>query len=190
MSWVNGFITANLIGIGTNFDNSGIGVAYGTAKIKFPHRINALVNAIGFASAFLGAYVGDATAGYFPQTAARWTASAVLACVGLIYWYSAYVRPRLRKQKRDVSLPHPGWRQGVLLGLGLSITNVANGFGATVASSAPLWSIVIAITAWGYVMIWLGNVLGIGLLSKLVGTYAPLVGGLLLLVVAGHEALG
>lgn len=87
--------------------------------------------------------------------------------------------PRFQPEKPRGTPPGLGWRQGVILGLGLSFTNIANGFGATVAGTAPLRPVMAAITVWGYVMIWLSNI-GIGLIAKILGRYAPLVGGLVL----------
>ncbi|QSO46078.1 manganese efflux pump MntP [Alicyclobacillus mengziensis] len=190
MNWLSAFITANLIGIGSNFDNCGTGIAYGSDKIKFPHWVNAIVNAIGFSTAILGAYAGKATSDFLTVSQAQWAACVVLVCIGLFFWYGGYIHPLVSKHKQKIQTKTPGWKEGVILGLALSFTNVASGFGATVANATTLWSSVISITLWGYIMIWLGNTVGIGVIARLLGKYSSLAAGLMLILVGVHQVMG
>lgn len=190
MGWLSAFITVNLIGIGTNFDNCGTGIAYGSDKIKFPHWVNAIVNMVGVCTALLGAYAGQVISHYITDYQAEWAACIVLVCIGLFFWYSAYVHPLISKQKKKMQIKKPGWKDGIILGLALSFTNVASGFGATVADEATIWTTVSAITIWGYIMIWLGNVIGMGVIARLLGKYSSLAAGLMLILVGVHQILG
>lgn len=187
MGWLTAFITANLIGIGSNFDNCGTGIAYGSAQIKFPREVMAIVNIVGFCTALFGAYGGQIISHYISAPQAKWIASIVLVCIGVFFWYSSYVHPKISKQKTKIQIKKPGWKEGILLGLALSFTNIASGFGATVANAATLWATVISITVWGYIMMLLGNVIGIGVIAKLLGKYASLVSGLMLILVGLHQ---
>ncbi len=186
MSWLDTFAVANLIGIGTNLDNTGEGAAWGTARIRFPHRINALVNLIGLGAVLLGTYAGSFAARYLPGSVTDWAACIVLVTLGLSYWYSMYLHPRLSHREprlvaRAVELRWGkdglGWQQGVAIGVGLAFTNVVGGFGASVSHTLPLWSAVVSIEVWGYLTIWLGNVLGRYAVAPLLGRYSSLVGG-------------
>lgn len=190
MTWFSAFLTVNLIGIGSNLDNSGTGIAYGSDRIKFPHWVNAIVNTVGFFTALLGASMGEVVSHYLTVYQAEWAACTVLVCIGLFFWYSAYVHPLVSKKKQKIQIKEPGWREGILLGLALSFTNIASGFGATLADAATLWATVVSITIWGYVMIWLGNVIGIGLIARLLGKYSSFVAGLLLILVGIHQVWG
>ncbi|ANH90216.1 manganese efflux pump MntP family protein [Streptomyces andamanensis] len=190
MDWLRTAVTADLIGLAANFDNWGVGLAYGVAGIRFPHRINALVNTVGLASVLLGAYGGDLVSRRVPPAAAGLVACGVLVSVALLYLYQMYVRPRrVHRTAPPVSAP-PGPRQGLLLGVGLSFTNVANGFGATVSAAVPLWGVAAAVTFWGYAMIWLGNRLGTGVAARVVGAWSPAVAAAVLIGVGVHEATG
>jgi putative Mn2+ efflux pump MntP len=190
MGWLSAFITANLIGIGSNFDNCGTGIAYGCDKIKFPHWVNAIVNAIGFCTALLGAYVGKVISHYLTAKQADWSACIVLICIGLFFWYSKYVHPRISRKHEQMQIQKPGLKQGIIFGFALSFTNVASGFGATVSNAATIWATVLSITLWGYIMIWFGNVVGIGFLARWLGKYSSFVAGLLLILVGIHQVLG
>ncbi|MFF1486343.1 hypothetical protein ACIGZH_12300 [Streptomyces sp. NPDC058319] len=96
-----------------------------------------------------------------------------------------------RRAAPPVSAP-PGPRQGLLLGVGLSFTDVANGFGATVSAAVPLWGVAAAVTFRGYAMIWLGNRLGTGVAARVVGARSPAVAAAVLIGVGVgvHEATG
>lgn len=190
MGWLSAFITANLIGIGSNFDNCGTGIAYGSEKIRFPHWVNGIVNAVGFCTALLGAYAGAVISHYLSFDEAPWAACIVLVCIGLFFWYAGYIHPLVCKQKRKMPIKKPGWKESIILGLALSFTNIASGFGATVSNAATIWATTVAITIWGYIMIWLGNVIGIGILARLLGKYSSFVAGLLLILVGIHQVMG
>ncbi|WDL99784.1 manganese efflux pump MntP [Alicyclobacillus sp. ALC3] len=190
MSWLSAFVTVNLIGIGSNFDNCGTGISYGSDKIKFPHWVNTVVNAVGFCTAVLGAYAGEVISHYLTVAEAQWAACIVLVCIGLFFWYAGYIHPLVSKEQRQMEIKKPGWKEGIILGLALSFTNVASGFGATVSHVAALWSTVISITLWGYIMIWLGNVVGIGVIARLLGKYSSFAAGLLLILVGVHQVMG
>lgn len=190
MGWFSAFVTANLIGIGSNLDNSGVGLAYGSREIKFPHSVNLIVNVIGFCSAFLGAYAGKVISRYLPVHAAEWAACMVLVSIGLFFWYTAYIHPQLVKQSHCVEIKNPGWKEGIVLGLALSLTNIASGFGTTVSNAATVWATTVSIGVWGYIMIWLGNIAGIGIVAKMLGKYSSFAAGCLLIFVGIHQVLG
>ncbi|GMA64607.1 manganese efflux pump [Alicyclobacillus fastidiosus] len=189
MSWLSAFLTANLIGIGSNFDNCGTGIAYGSEKIRFPHWVNAIINAIGFGTALLGAYMGEVISHYITVIQARWAACIVLVCIGLFFWYSKYLHPRISRQHEQIQIKSPGWKQGIVLGFALSFTNVAVGFGATVSEASTIWITSTSIAIWGYIMIWIGDVVGIGVLAKLLGNYSSFFAGLLLILVGVHQVI-
>ncbi|GMA64556.1 manganese efflux pump [Alicyclobacillus fastidiosus] len=175
LGWLSPFITANLIGFGSNLDNCSVGIAYGSNKIKFPHWVNAIVNAVGFFTTLLGAYTGEIISHYLNQSQASWSSCIVLVCIGVFFWYSAYIHPR-NSQK-----------QGLVLGLALSFTNLVTGFGATFSNAASFWATVASVTVWGYIMIWVGNIVGIGVLARLLGKYSSFVAGFLLISVGINQ---
>ncbi|WP_047152263.1 manganese efflux pump MntP [Aneurinibacillus tyrosinisolvens] len=189
MDWFNVFIVACLIGIGTNIDNTSIGIAYGMEKIKFPHRVNMVINFIGICTAFIGAYMGEVISSYISENTAHVVSFIVFVGIGLSILYSAYLHPRISKQISDVEPKKLGIKQGIFLGFCLSFTNIASGFGATVSSPMSLWIPVISIAVWGYIMIYLGNVIGIGVISRVLKGYSSLLAGLLLIGVGINQII-
>lgn len=183
MTWVTGFIIANLIGIGANLDNISLGMAYGIAKTKIPHWVNTIINFFGFFTALLGAYLGEILSRYISQNIAELVSCMILSGIGLFILYTTYVHPRISKETSQHTLQKPGFKQAILLGIGLSFSNVASSFSATISNSASLWTTVFSISAWGYIMVFLGNIIGIGIVSRFLGKYSSLVSGLLLISV-------
>jgi putative Mn2+ efflux pump MntP len=181
MTWFTAFIIVNLIGIGSNLDNTSVGMAYGIAKIRLPHWVNFIINFLGFFTAFLGAYLGEIISQYTSENTAQLVSCVVLCGVGLFILYTAYLHPLISKETSPLKLEKPGFKQAILLGLGLSFSNIASGFGATMSNSLSLWATVFSISVWGYIMIFLGNIIGIGVVSRLLGEYSSLVAGFLLI---------
>ncbi|WP_067934549.1 manganese efflux pump MntP [Alicyclobacillus kakegawensis] len=190
MNWLSSFMIANLIGIGSNLDNCGVGLAYGTKNITIQGWVNAVINGIGFGTTLLGTYSGSLISRYIPEAGAKWVACLVLCAIGIFSLYSAYLQPRMASRPApSVKLSRPGLKQAVMLGLALSCTNIASGFSATVAHSASIWTTALSITGWGYIMIWLGNSVAIRFFSHLLGKYSSLAAGVLLIGVGIHQVI-
>ncbi|MFN7136799.1 MAG: manganese efflux pump MntP family protein [Thermomonas sp.] len=176
--------TAIAIGFGSNFDNLGVGVAYGTLGRVIPHWVNAVINGIGLVFVTAGAFVGEAIARVMPAHTASLLAGMLLIGIGLYYWYANYLHRHVGG--RDLPLRAPGWHAAIVLGFALSATNLVNGMGATLISPALLWPTIVSVTMVGYAMIWIGNLLARHLLVRLLGRAAPFVAGLLLVGVGVH----
>ncbi|WP_028402334.1 manganese efflux pump MntP family protein [Ectobacillus panaciterrae] len=189
MTWLNAFIIVNLIGIGSNLDNTGVGMAYGIEKIRFPHWVNIIINFLGFFTAFLGAYMGEIISQYTSKNTGQLVSCIVLCGVGLFILYTAYLHPLISNKTSQIKLKKPGFKQAILLGFGLSFSNIAGSFSATITNSMSLWTIVISISAWGYFMIFFGNIIGIGVVSRFLGKYSSLVSGFLLIGVGVHQII-
>ncbi|WKB36012.1 manganese efflux pump [Terrilactibacillus sp. S3-3] len=93
------------------------------------------------------------------------------------------IRNKMCIQKLD-------WKQGIILGFALSFTNVAVGFGVTVSNASTVWITALSISVWGYLMIWLGNIVGIGVIARLLGKYSSFAAGLLLILVGIRQVIG
>jgi putative Mn2+ efflux pump MntP len=117
MAWLNAFIMVNLIGIGSNLDNTGVGMAYGIEKIKFPHWVNFIINFLGFLTAFLGAYLGEIISQYTSQNTDQLVSCIVLCGVGIYILYTAYLHPRISNKTSQIKLQKPGFKQAILLGM-------------------------------------------------------------------------
>ena len=187
MTWWNILLAAALIGVATNFDNTGVGIAYGAVKIRIPYWVNAVINAIGLIFVSVGAFAGDFMSRFLSNQVATWLSSFVLITIGLVGWYIAYAHHRIHPNRERIRLRQPGWHEAVALGFALSLTNLVNGMGSTVSDKAMLWPTIIGVTVVGYLAIWVGNIVGVGLLARWLGKYAAFIAGLILIGIGVHE---
>jgi putative Mn2+ efflux pump MntP len=81
----------------------------------------------------------------------------------------------------------PGWREGVVLGIGLSLTNFVSGFGSGLLDHRMIWPTIMSITTAGYLAIRIGNVVTGDLPARWLGRFAPLVAGLIPIAVGLRE---
>lgn len=189
LDWFKLFIIINLIGISSNLDNTSVGIAYGLKNIRFPFWLNFIVNLIGFVTALVGVYLGSFIARYISSEEAAWVSFSVLCSIGLFIVYSEYGHQLIFGKKQHIKIQNLGIRQGIFLGFTLSFSNIITGFGAAISNHLFIWPTVISITIWGIITIWLGNKIGKGTISKLLGKYSSLVSGLLFILVAFYQIL-
>ncbi|MEB3104088.1 manganese efflux pump MntP, partial [Ferviditalea candida] len=187
--WLTALLMINLIGIGSNLDNSSIGIAYGAENVRFPHKVNLVVNAVGFVTALIGTYAGVSVSHVISRQIAALCSCIVLCALGCFIVYANYLHPVITRKKKSIHLQTPGIRDGILWGLGLSFTNIVSGFGAAVADIANLWGIILSITVWGYLLIWFGNVVGTGMIARWLGKYSSALSGLLLIAIGVKQIL-
>lgn len=183
-------VTAVLIGLGASIDNVTTGIAYGMLKLRIPPWVNLVINAIGLVAVITGCLAGDVIARFLPERVATWMAAAFLIGIGLGCWYVELLHHRLRGTPKRPMLRTPGWHEAIVLGVGLSFTNLVSGLGATLSSPIMLWPTIIAVTVAGYLAIWIGNLVARNLLAHLLGEFAPLLGGLLLIGAGVYELFG
>ncbi|WP_206918170.1 manganese efflux pump MntP [Alicyclobacillus suci] len=186
MTW-NTFIALNLVGVGSNFDNTGIGMAYGADKVRMPHWVNGLINLIGGLIALVGAYAGNTIAQFLSASEANWITCIALSGIGLFFWYAAYLHPHISKNKAKIKVASLGLRQAFLLGLAMSLDNIVIGFGSSISNTPAFWAVAVSITVWGYIMLWIGHMVGLGVLSKFLGKYSALIAGGILIGVGVNQ---
>lgn len=145
--------------------------------------MNLIINIMGYGFAFLGGLFGEIIARIVSVQETKWIACTVLVSIGLYFLYHGYLAPRLFASRTHTDVLRPGWRQAIVLGFALSASNLVTSFGATVANYANVWWTSISIALWGYLLFWLGNIIGIGFFARLLGKYAPLAAGVILILV-------
>ncbi|WP_066315872.1 manganese efflux pump [Bacillus sp. FJAT-29814] len=179
MAWFSSFLILNLIGISTNIDNIGVGMAYGLKKMKIPVWFNIIINTIGFFTTIIGVFLGYVISQFISQKETGLVSFCILFCIGVFTIYNDW----FVSKKREIKIQKLSIRQAVLLGFTLSITNIASGAGATVAYNSVIWSVIFSITVWGYIAIWFGNSVGNRVFSSILGHYSPLIAGFILIII-------
>ncbi|WP_454872176.1 hypothetical protein [Paraburkholderia xenovorans] len=188
-NWISIITTAALIGVGSNLDNTGVGLAFGAAGVRVPAWVNVVINAIGFCFVTAACFATATIRQYLSARTAGRLAAAALIAVALACWYTAYVHHRLGRGRKPLKIRQPGWHEAIVLGFGLSFTNLVGGFSATLEDPRMIWPTVAAITIAGYLAISIGNAVARSFLAPWLGRFSPLVAGLILIGVGIHELI-
>jgi putative Mn2+ efflux pump MntP len=173
------------IALANNVDNIGVMIAYGLRGQKIDLPMKLWITLITFAISTLAASLGVKIAGSLGQAVCSSIAAAIL--IGFGSWmvaesYLAANRPRAGKPG-DVDVGH-----ATLLGVALSINNVAGGVGAGLIALNPF--VVGALSAlFSFAALGLGNYMAEVLERHRVADRAALLGGLLLIAVGVEQVL-
>lgn len=187
MEWLSSFFIINLIGLSANLDNTGVGIAYGLKHFRIPSWFNGIINVIGFFNTLIGVFLASIISQVISPTATGLVSFCVFFSIGFLTIYNRYSGLLYGKNKPVVKIHQPTLRQAIILGFALSVTNIAAGFGAAVAYELLIWPLIISITCWGYICIWIGNVIGNTVFLKMFGQYSSLVAGLIFIVIGLNQ---
>jgi putative sporulation protein YtaF len=191
-----------LLGISTNIDNFGVGVAYRINRVRIGHWPNILIatfNAVATGSSMLA---GAIIAEFLPEFLAKATGATIIALLGVYFLYESFNGlarretqkslgsvSTLKKVKndavknvfdRDVSR-----KENIALAVGLSISNLTMGIG-TGLSGFDVGLLVLIMFSFSWLMIVLGTRLGRVRLISLSGRWPSRVSGLLLIGLGVH----
>ncbi len=198
-----------LMSISCNLDNIGIGMAYGARKISIPFSSNLLIAVITTAGTLLSAAFGKSMHVFLKPRTANALGSAILICAGLwvaIYDFMASSGSALRDspgeapraRKPDSSFrkllsildnpcladsdlsKHIDLKEGALLGLALTLNNVANGVGAGLIGLNIVW-LALFVFIFSIATILLGIMAGDRYGNRLFGRFSGLAAGVILI---------
>src|SRR5579862_5127562 len=80
------------IALANNLDNTGVGIAYGLARIKISHAVNAWIAAITFIITGSAVFAGDIVGRFLPPFAEK-AVSATILCLIVGAMIRAALRP-------------------------------------------------------------------------------------------------
>lgn len=183
LEWLNYFIIINLIGISTNLDNTGVGIAYGMKYFRIPFWFNGIINLIGFFYTIVGALFGSVILQFISAKETGLISCCILCCLGIFTIYNGSFGFIFGEHKSEVKIQQPRIQHAIILGFSLSLTNIVGGLGAAVAYKSIIWLMIISITIWGYITIWIGNIIGNTIFAKVLGKYSFLVAGLMFIII-------
>lgn len=190
-----------LIGIASNLDNLGVGVAYGVRRIRVPFLPCLVIAAFAGLFTYLSVWAGSFISGFLSPTAANVIGAVLLIGVGIWVMVSQKRETQATVEATDsgllqvlqepvradadrsgvISLP-----ESVVLGVALSINNLTNGF------SAGLWHLnalatALSSAAFSYLAIWGGAGLSGRFAAGWLGNKATIAAGCLLILLGFHQ---
>lgn len=206
-----------LMAISCNLDNIGIGIAYGARKISIPFDSNLLIALITTLGTILSAALGRTVYIVLRPDTAKYIGSAILICAGLwvVVYDLIAPGPHVLHSKDNTSAPTSGPRsflgrllsilnnpcsadvdfsshidlkEGAVLGLALTLNNVANGVGAGLIGLNIVW-LGVFVFLFSIATILGGIMIGSGYGSRVFGRFSGLAAGAILICIGIFELL-
>lgn len=202
------------IALAANIDNLGVGIAYGSRKIRISLQANLIIALLSFLSTWLAAEVGSIISNYIRLEVANELGAAVIIGVGL--WIIIeptieahqqncqtiselplqsqlvrnYISPtelihQPEKADVDCSKDIDMW-EAVILGIALSVNAVAGGLDAGLVA-LPLLVVPILVGCFSFLTIVIGIYFGRKCVAERMGHQATMVSGILMLVIGLHQ---
>ena len=186
-----------LLGISTNIDNFGVGLAYRINRVRIGHWPNILIatfNAVATGSSML---VGAIIAEFLPELLAKATGATIIALLGVYFLCESFKGLALRetqkslgsvselKKVKNVFVHDVSRKENIALAVGLSISNLTMGIGTGLAGF-DVGELVLIMFAFSWLMIVLGAILGRVTAMVIPEKWPSRVSGLLLIGLAVH----
>ncbi|MGO8671608.1 MAG: manganese efflux pump [Capsulimonadaceae bacterium] len=182
------------ISLANNLDNTGVGIAYGAGRIRLSVPVNLWISVVTFIITAAGAVLGDRTALFLPPHVAKLLSAVILCLIGIYV-----MRPGLGNQTKDgepalrdvLNDPiradmdgsrHIDFKEGTLLGVALSINNFGGGVSAGLVHLSVFWTAFCSCVL-SFMVLWLGGILGRRLAAGQAANRAPVVAGVLLIII-------
>ena len=195
--------------ISANIDNFAVGIAYGIKKIKIGILSSLIIAVISAVGTFLSMSFGLFLTNFLPSSVCSILGSLILIAIGLWIIGDDFIKKHRKTihntyNKNDFMqcielLDHPekadtdqsgniDVKESVTLAFALAINNVGLGIGASIAGLSILFNTIFTFV-FSLAAVVLGCRLGNGCFSKVLGKYATLVSGLIIIGLGIYEIL-
>ena len=200
------WLSAALIAMVSNLDNFAAGVAFGMRGTRIPCTPNAIIAVVTMAGTASALTFGRALSSVLSPALSSAVGSSIIIAIGGWSVVVSLRAVRMRAGAREsgsrglsVGCDRPrgdlkgseiiSCRGALALGVALSLNNVGTGVGAGVAGISPLTTTVLA-GAFSLIFISGGSSIGSSVGSLVVGRWASLISGIILLSVGGAALSG
>lgn len=193
-----------LFAISANIDNFTVGIAYGIKKIQIDLFNNFLIALISSAGTFLSMRVGLTLSEFMSVSVANSIGSVVLILIGIWAVKDSVANQLKKHKKKHVShanckriLDEPELvdrdgsktldvKESAALAFALTINNLGLGIGASI-TGFNIYITVLFTFIFSILSIASGSMLGKTYMSKLFGKFAPLISGIIIVILGVYE---
>lgn len=192
-----------MIGIASNLDNAGVGVAYGVRKIRIPAFSNLTIAFMGFLATLASGFFGNWISLGMTPFMGNVIGMTVLVTIGIRVICQPFHEKKVRQQFDSSPLIHVlrnpeeadldgsktiSFVESIVLGIALSINNLAGGFDAGI-THLNIWITSLISGMFSYLSVGLCAYLGLRFGAEKFGKQAPIVAGVLLILVGLHQMI-
>lgn len=200
------FLSALLYSLSSNLDNLVIGIAYGVKKIKIgitPNLIIATVTSIG---TLISMSVGKFISGFLPTSLTNMLGAVIIMLLGLYFLIQSILKLIPKSYSNSLALKNVdeimdyaeksdsdnsgtlNIKEAFVVSLGLMLNNLGTGLAASI-TGVNLSITVICTFILSIALLMLGKSIGHNVLGSICGKYAPLISGVLLIILGIFELI-
>jgi len=201
---LNSTLLVFAIGIASNLDNAGVGIAYGVRKIRIPLIPNSIIALMGFSLALVGGLFGNWISLWLTPFTCQLISMIVLVSIGVYVLGQQYLAKeseerlsdgnhilRILRNPEEADLDNSksiGLSESVILGIALSINNLAGGFSAGITQLNILATASVS-GLFSFLCTGLCVAFGLKFASGRLGEKATIISGILLILVGVRQII-
>jgi putative sporulation protein YtaF len=193
------FLSALLFSLSSNLDNLVVGTAYGLKKIKIGILPNIIIAIITSTGTFLAMSVGIYISKFLPDYVANSFGAGVIIILGGYFVIQSTIKLANNKSSKELALKDIddmleyaeksdldnsgdiNLKEAVLVAFALTFNNLGTGIAASITGVNIRFTVIFTFIL-SIVTLKLGEAIGNNILGNFLGKYAPLISGILLII--------
>jgi len=191
-----------VIGLASNLDNAGVGIAYGVRKIHIPWYSNLTISFISFLATLLSGLFGNWLSVWVQPWIGQMIGTVVIVGVGIWVLLQPYFEKKLAQQDNDSGaltrlLRNPeeadkdssqsiSLGESILLGIALAMNALAGGFNAGI-TRLNIWGTSLSVGLFSFILLAFCAGFGKKFAAEKFGNRATIISGLLLILIGLHQ---
>lgn len=199
-------LSALLFSISSNLDNLVIGIAYGIKKIRIELFSNLLIAIITTLGTLISMTVGKFIADFLPPSITNMLGALIILILGLYFFIESIYKLITSKRSKKLALKNSreaieyaetsdldnsgslNLKEAFLVSMGLMINNLGTGLAASITGVSIKLTVLFTFLI-SPILLMLGRAIGCNIFGKICGKYAPLLSGILLIILSIIECL-
>lgn len=197
-----GLLAVIAIGLASNLDNAGVGIAYGVRKIRIPWYSNLAIACISFIATFVSGLFGSVISSWIAPWIGQLIGTFVIVGVGVWVLVQPLVEKKHSPLEKDSNhltrlLRNPeeadkdssksiSLGESILLGIALAMNALAGGFNAGI-THLNIWHTSLSVGLFSYILLALCTSFGEKYAAEKFGNQATIVSGILLILIGLHQ---
>jgi putative sporulation protein YtaF len=199
-------LTALLFSLSSNLDNVVVGIAYGIKKIKIGIIANLIIAVVTSTGTFLAMSFGAYITKFLPNSVANDLGALAITILGVYFVTQSIIKLNRTTSSKELALKDINdmieyaeksdldssgdinMKEAIIVAFGLTFNNLGTGVVASI-TGVSIFFTVIATFILSILTIIFGEAVGNNVLGKFFGKYAPLISGILLIILGIIEFL-
>ncbi|MFB5189260.1 manganese efflux pump [Alicyclobacillus fastidiosus] len=182
------------IGLASNLDNGGVGVAYGVRQVRIPWLPNLVIAIISFAGTLFAGLFGNVITHWVAPFIDNLVGAIVIICVGIGVLLQPFLKLHPQSRSKIVRIifspeeadfnknNHISLTESIVLGIALSMNALAGGFDAGITQLNILYTSIF-VGVFSFLLLWVGTFIGKKFAANRLGDHATIVAGILLILI-------